>query len=69
LEIHEGNRVGLVATVEQAGGVGLVFGAEGLLTDDLGVLAPESFPASEESEFRLHNRFGYKALGHCPHLR
>ncbi len=69
LEMHEGNRVGLVATVEQAGVVGLVFGAEGLVTAALGVLAPESFPASEESEFWLHNRFGYKAWGHCPHLR
>jgi len=45
------------------------FGAEGLLSAAFGVLAPESFPASEESEFWHHNRFGYKAWDHCPQLR
>lgn len=68
LEIHERHRVSLVAPVQQADGVGLVFCAQGLLATALSVLAPKGFPASEESEFLLHNRFGYKAWGHCPHL-
>jgi hypothetical protein len=53
--------MGLIAPVEQACGVALVFGAEGLLSAAFGVLAPESFPASEASEFWHHNRLGYKA--------
>jgi hypothetical protein len=61
--------MGLIAPVEQACGVALVFGAEGLLSAAFGVLAPESFPVSEESEFWHHNRFGYKAWDHCPQLR
>ncbi len=69
LEADEGGGVGLIAGVEQTCGVVVIFGAEGLVTAALGVLAPESFPAPEESEFWLHNRFGYKAWGHCPHLR